>query len=270
MTEIDANLIFLPWVRRGAAAALLQPDTLGAGQPGLARTSASLQINSGRNVSVPVTVMGPGHVTGLDTRQVIRTDPAPGSRSFEPNYFPLIEFDEPSLPWLFTPAGPDAQARLRPWLCLVVVRAQDGVSLEPSQPGALPMLRISAPATLAAELPDPAASWAWAHAQVTADAGVGADHIPGLLAANPSGSLSRLVCPRMLQPGTNYLACVVPTFELGRQAGLGLPVGADDATQLAPSWGLTAQTAELPVYYSWQFATGPGGDFQSLALLLRA
>ena len=27
---------------------------------------------------------------------------------------------------------------------------------------------------------------------------------------------------------------------------------------------------ELPVYYSWEFATGPGGDFASLAALLRA
>ena len=61
--------------------------------------------------------MGPGHVIGIDPRQIVRTDPAPGSRDFEPNYFPLIEFDEPTLPWLFTPAGADAQARLRPWLC---------------------------------------------------------------------------------------------------------------------------------------------------------
>jgi hypothetical protein len=85
---------------------------------------------------------------------VIRTDPAPGSRTFEPNYFPLIELDEPALPWLFTPAGAGAQDRLRPWLCLIVVRVQDGVRLDPPATGPLPVLRISGPAKPAAELPD--------------------------------------------------------------------------------------------------------------------
>ena len=32
----DADLVFLPWVRAGAAAGLLDPDTFGSGQPGLA------------------------------------------------------------------------------------------------------------------------------------------------------------------------------------------------------------------------------------------
>ena len=37
----DADLVFLPWVRRGAAAALLDPDTFGANQPGVASATAS-------------------------------------------------------------------------------------------------------------------------------------------------------------------------------------------------------------------------------------
>ena len=98
----DADLVFLPWVRRGAAAAVLDPDTFTAAQPGTASTKAFIAINNRPPASVPITVMGPGYVTGLDRRQVVRTDPAPGSRTFEPNYFPLIELDEPSLPWLFT------------------------------------------------------------------------------------------------------------------------------------------------------------------------
>src|SRR5215469_914509 len=158
MTEAD--LLFLPWARRGAATAVLQPDTFGANLPGTASTTASLSINSTARAGVPLTVMGPGHVTALDTRQVIRTDPAPGSRTFEPNYFPLVELDEPSLPWLFTPASAGAQARLRPWLCLVVVRVQDGVQLAAPRAGALPVLRISPPASPGAELPDLTDGWA--------------------------------------------------------------------------------------------------------------
>ena len=59
----------------------------------------------------------------------MRTDPRPDTSDFEPNCFPSIEFDRPDFPWLFTPARANANAQLRPWLCLVVVRKQDGVQL---------------------------------------------------------------------------------------------------------------------------------------------
>ena len=79
-----ADLVFLPWMRRGAAAALAQPDTLGLSpQPGVAGADVTLALNGGAaSVKVPVRLMGPGHVTGLDARQIVRTDPAPGSRGF--------------------------------------------------------------------------------------------------------------------------------------------------------------------------------------------
>ena len=88
--------------------------------------------------------------------------------------------------------------------------------------------------------------------------------------ATPSGSLARLLCPRVLTSDTDYLACVVPAFELGRKAGLGQPITPEDEAQLAPAWDLSSSAVELPVYYSWRFATGAGGDFQSLAMLLTA
>jgi hypothetical protein len=263
----DADLVFLPWVRRGAAAALLVPDRFTSAQPGLASATASVTINNGPSASVPITVMGPGYVTGLDRGQVIRTDPAPGSHTFELNYFPLVELDEPSLPWLFTPAGANAQNRLRPWLCLVVVRVQDGVRLDPPSSGPLPVLRISRPADAAAELPDLKDSWAWAHGQVTSEAGVSVD---AQLSGNPERTVSRLLCSRILEPDTQYLACVVPTFLLGCKAGLSQEIKSADEERLEPAWTPSTHAVELPVYYSWPFATGTGGDFQSLAMLLRA
>src|SRR6478735_6407550 len=267
MTETDADLVFFPWIRRGASAALLTPDTNAAAMPGLTAATASVEINSSRTASTPVTVMGPGHVTGLDRRQIVRTDPAPGAVAFESNYFPLIELDEPSLPWLFTPAGANAQGHLRPWLCLVVVRQQDGVRLDPPASGGQAVLRISGPAKPGDELPDLTDSWAWAHGQLTAKT---SDDLAGLLASDPARSVARLVCPRVLTPDTSYLACVVPTFELGRRAGLGLDVRPEDEAKLEPAWTQAAPAVELPVYHSWTFSTGAGGDFQSLALLLRA
>ena len=109
---------------------------------------------------------GPGDVTGIDPQQVVRTEPRHLATDFEPNYFPAIEFDRPDFPWLFTPAKADAAGKLRPWLCLVVVRKQEGVTLRTDRNLPLPVLEIKAPARPERELPDLSESWAWAHAQV--------------------------------------------------------------------------------------------------------
>jgi hypothetical protein len=82
--------------------------------------------------------------------------------------------------------------------------------------------------------------------------------------------LSRLLCPRRLDPDTNYTACVVPTFELGRKAGLGIAISDNEVTAanaLAPAWSMkpTAPAqVTLPIYHQWRFRTGSGGDFESL------
>jgi hypothetical protein len=55
---------------------------------------------------------------------------------------------------------------------------------------------------------------------------------------------------------------VVPTFEAGRLAGLGLDNTGVAGMKLA--WTPASGTVSLPVYYQWSFATGPQGDFASL------
>ena len=94
---------------------------------------------------------------------MLRSEPRPDSTGVEPNYFAFVELAAPDLPWTFTPAAPDGQGRLRPWLVLVVVREQPGVSIGTG--AALPVLRIAEPAAPGAELPDLADSWGWAHVQ---------------------------------------------------------------------------------------------------------
>src|SRR5262249_12629276 len=81
----------------------------------------------------------------------------------------------------------------------------------------------------------------------------------------PERILSRLICPRDLRPDTDYLACIVPTFEIGALAGLGRTV---PATVPLDAWSATDARGELPAYYSWQFTTGRAGDFRSLVLRL--
>src|SRR5262249_2684467 len=177
--------------------------------------------------------------------------------------------------WLFTPACANTNSQLRPWLCLVVVRKQDGVQLTSTANTPLPTLQITAPAKPFVELPNLQECWAWAHAQAAANNGSGPNAVKAALDGAPELSLSRLICARVLIPETDGSACVVPTSDLGRKAGLGLPIADTDLTAtnaLAPAWTLTAAAptqVQLPVYYSWRFRTGAAGDFESLARRLK-
>ncbi len=275
-----ASLTFLPWVRQGVAAAINVPDTLGARQRAVIDLNATVTVNAAPSPSVTMNVRlrGPADVVGIDSNQIIRMDPHPGTSDFEPNYFPCVEFDRPDFPWLFTPASPAANAKLRPWLCLVVVRKQDGVTLASTAGSPLPVLQIAAPALPASELPDLAECWAWAHAQAAGDDSTeGA--VRNALNGSPERSLSRLICPRILAPNTSYIACVVPTFDLGRKAGLGIAIQDRDliaVTAMTAAWSLAPPPAGqqpapvvLPVYHDWEFRTGSAGDFASLAARLR-
>jgi hypothetical protein len=248
---------FLTWARRGIGASVKNPDS--GALPD--RTSLSVQLslsveqngtNTATPISMPVELFGPGDVIGLDPRHVIKTEPRDRTVNFEPNYLCGIEFDSPDLPWLFTPAAP-AGDRLRPWLALVALKPDefDLPKVAPHPLPALDVLKIVA-------LQDLADSWSWAHVQVSGDAAL-AD---ALLNA-PGNVISRLLCPRRLDPETSYTAFLVPAFEIGRQAGLGQDVSA--LTTADPAWTrATAGPLRLPIYYQFQFHTSDAGDFESL------
>jgi hypothetical protein len=258
------------------ATAIVAPDSLGAAQNAVADISVALTVNGSSNgvPAVAVRLRGPADVVGIDANQIIRTDPQPGSTDFEPTYFPCVEFDRPDYPWMFSPASANANSKLRPWMCLVVVQKQAGVTITKAPDVPLPMLQITTPAKPAKELPDLVDCWAWAHAQAAGDDSL-APTVQAALDGPPDANLSRLIAPRVLAPDTEYIACVVPTYEVGRKTGLGITVADKDLllatapTPLAPAWKTTQATVQLPVYFQWEFRTGAGGDFQTLASKLR-
>jgi len=269
------NYIFLPWVRQGAAAGIDTTD-MTANQPAVVSVSVQLGINNAPpDVQRQVRLYGPGDVVGIDPLQVVRTEPRAFATDFEPNYFPAIEFDRPDFLWLFTPAKADDQGKLRPWLCLVVIKKQQGVAISLDRNLPLPVLEIKSPARADHELPNLSEAWAWAHAQV-AGAQPQFAALKSPLGGDPALNVSRLLCPRRLDPLTDYIACVVPTFEQGRRAGLGQPVQMPNEQPplgLTPAWlsgdGSPAEV-RLPVYFQWEFRTGTGGDFESLVGQLKA
>jgi hypothetical protein len=251
---------FLPYSRRGAGVSIVTGETDATGRPQADVTlRAELQETGGAMRSAdhkqPYTVLGPGDITGIDPSQVILTSPRAGTHNMEPNYLVHIEFAHPDLPWLFTPEGPDGN-RLKPWIALVVVEESPTERRVVTRPGSRnPVLEANV-----AELPDLNESWAWAHVQT-----VEADGAPeGVLEnweANRGLVLSRLLCPRHLREDRSYVACVVPTFASGVQAGLGqVP---NKGRQ--PAWTADSGSVALPVYYHWRFKTGPAGDFETLA-----
>jgi hypothetical protein len=264
----------VPWVRRGLASL-----TPAATDKNYAMLQVALDVN-GQDVAGPqIRLLGPGEVTSMDVAAVIRTDPRDGADAFEPNYLASVELALPDLPWLFSPAAPDG-AKLRPWICLIVVVESNHVSLVIS-PGGPAVLHLDEAADLTAELPDLTHVDAWAHAQVIVDNSTGAaldgaavttgsvdcrvagPALNAALDANSAARLARLVAPHKLAANQEYLACIVPTYRAGVNAGLGLPVNEKD---LAPAWGAdTKAPLQLPVYYYFRFRTGPGGDFASLA-----
>ena len=265
----DASVVFLPWVRQGLAARITTPDPLKTPLPPQAPLGVTLGVNSIDAASVGVRLFGPADVIGIDPRQVVRTEPPVGTDNYESNDLAAVEFDNPDLPWLFTPAAADVQGRIRPWVVLVVVRKQDGVRLRPPRTEVLPVLEIGAPAVPSQELPDLVDSWAWAHAQIGWEKGATEDDLRNVLATRPELSVSRLLSPRLLASNTEYIACVVPAFESGRLAGLGSE--ADVNASLTPAWkvGPTLGSVTLPVYYSWEFRTGEREDFESIVARLQ-
>ncbi|WP_119070898.1 hypothetical protein [Aggregatilinea lenta] len=262
----QAQYRFLPWTRRGLVAEVQDPDTGGA-LPGRAKISVGVTVTNvpGTN-GIDMALYGPGDVLGIDTRLIVRASPRPGSTNVEPNYLPAIEFDPPDFPWMFSPAKAAGNQRLRPWLVLLVLDRAN-VKL-PKADRLRPLPTITIPAEVAAqELPDLSESWAWAHTQVMTEDTLPASQLPGELANEPDLNVSRLVCPRRLVPNHQYFACLVPAFDAGVLRGMG---GAPDPLQpLAPAWGPTPGEVQLPVYFHWEFATGPLGDFESLARKLK-
>ena len=286
MTPV-ATYSFLPWLRQGIANTIATAD----GDPAVttrARVRVELEL-TGDPVSgdTPLTqplaqdiaLYGPGDIVGIDARAVVRTEPSHLVGNFESNFLAAIDFYDEDFPWRYTPAAPDAsRLHLRPWITLVVLAKDEFEEGRSISGRPLPFVTI----TDATVLPAADELWAWAHVHfneplssgpdelVSSDMAAVLPRVAAIVARNRDAAYSRLVCPRRLDDNADYHAFVVPTFEPGRLAGLGLdPAGAPHAT--ASAWEPYAGRAEAtsyPVYYRWFFRTGSHGDFEFLVRLL--
>ncbi|WP_344586513.1 hypothetical protein [Actinomadura vinacea] len=282
---------FLPWLRTGLSTRITtDPGTADrATIPVKLRVTGDALEGGGtikQDVEKTLQLYGPGDVVGLDPRVISRTEPRPWMTNVEPNYLAHIEFYDEDLPWRYSPAPPDpATRRLLPWLAVIVLA---GTAEPAGDPNAeftegtvagrpLPSITVKDPA---ASLPPPAQLGAWAHVHVNGelDRVIASDDptaalasLRGVLSRNADLACSRLMCPRRLGPGTGYHAFLVPAFETGRLAGLGLDPALSPGA-LHSSWGPgypgRPEPGTLPYYHRWSFSTGSAGDFEFLVRLL--
>ncbi|HMJ46129.1 MAG TPA: hypothetical protein VK498_02305 [Ferruginibacter sp.] len=286
MSEPLATYSFLPWLRQGLANNITQGD-----KDNLVKLRASITINltvtatsvNGTDLlptPLPpktIELYGPGDIVGIDSRAIVKTEPRNWITNFEPNYLPYIEFYPEDFAWRYTPARPEGD-RLRPWLTLVVLKEdefEDGQNIKEKP---LPFFRMKDGKSTTGIFPKPAELWAWAHVHVNedlsndaapnaADAGSVNTAITNLIQQNPDHAYSRIVCPRKLETKIGYHAFLIPTFESGRLAGLGLPLDAG-LTATECGWE-NAANIEFPYYHRWYFRTGDVGDFEYLVNLLQ-
>ncbi len=81
---------------------------------------------------------------GVDPGVIARVFRTAGSFDVESNYFPLIEFEQPDLPWRYTPARANTADRLRPWMCLITLREDEIAEFqETGADGGLPVVTVT-------------------------------------------------------------------------------------------------------------------------------
>jgi hypothetical protein len=288
MSDTLPTYSFLPWLRRGIANTLTAADgdatvhTRAGIHVELALTGTPVGGAAPPNATFgqDVALYGPGDLVGVDNRVVVRTEPRNWITNYESNYLPAVDFYDEDFPWRYTPAAPSGDhLRLRPWITLVVLTEDEFDEAKDISGRALPYITIAD----AKVLPPAGDLWAWAHVHLNqsvagADDEIVTTDLPGLLGRvdsllgqHPDLGYARLLCPRRLADDTAYHAFVIPTFETGRLAGLGLdPAGAPFAT--ASAWADYAGRqggSQYPFYLRWYFRTGSHGDFEYLVRLLK-
>jgi hypothetical protein len=287
MSDDIGQYSFLPWLRNGIANSITNADG-----DTTVKTRASIHVELSASgtpvaggapivqpVAQDIALYGPGDIVGIEQRAILRTDPRPWITDYESNYLAAIEFYDEDFPWRYTPAAPgDGGLRLRPWITLIVLKDGEYADGQATLDQPLPFITVNNPGVF----PPANELWAWAHVHlnesvgasgelVSTDIGAVLARVQTILGENRDLAYSRLLCPRQLEDDTPYNAFLIPTFETGRLAGLGLdPTAAPYATQTAwDTYAGQAQPASHPVYYRWFFRTGDKGDFEYLVRLLR-
>lgn len=277
---------FISYIREGFSNTITEQDILGTPDTGtpLVQYTAKIYLNgeiTNPQHNLPIMLAGPGEITGIDEKVIVKKTPIPGDTNFSPTFVPFIEFYSPDFPWRYTAAAPseeddDHAKRLRPWLTLVTLEEDEFTLLEPVAEGLPSRFKLNNVGNLSKLIPSEQEIWAWAHVQINDDKtnsgnstvnSTVLNSYSDLIENSPDKIISRIISPRKLKLNKNYRAFLIPTFKRGIQAALNQEVLAG---KQEPGWyhnpvNPNTNPDYFPYYYSWGFSTGEYGDFESLA-----
>jgi hypothetical protein len=293
MSDEIGTYSFLPWLRQGLANNVETPAEADARRGQITVTvnviGSGLTEPGSRSFDKTLELYGPGDIIGIDAKVIVKTEPRNWITNFEPNYLPYIEFYDEDFPWRYTPSPPNGN-RLIPWLTLIILtdaEFDDGKNIL-NHP--LPYFTLKETIQADTVFPHEEDLWAWAHVHVNRDiVGAGADpddprshdqpamigNFKSVLNQNPDLAYSRILGSRNLAANMAYHAFLVPTFESGRLAGLGMNPDTETGFGVNTiAWssypGREAHDAmSYPYYHRWYFRTGSVGDFEYLVRLLK-
>src|SRR5262245_26177457 len=86
---------FVPWVKCGVGTATAAQEDLSEAVPSSAVLPVLLRINDRHDASINLRLFGPGDITGIDQRQIVRVEP-PQDRMVHP--FGKLTVREPVVP----------------------------------------------------------------------------------------------------------------------------------------------------------------------------
>lgn len=293
MSDKISTYSFLPWLRQGLANNIAATD-LDSGVKTRAKINVAIAISGTGVDAIPdnpppvskdVALYGPGDIVGIESRAIVKVEPHNWITNFEPNYLPYVEFYDEDFPWRYTPAAAKTDThRLRPWIMLVVL--EEGKEFEEGKNIAnkpMPFITVAEPQKV---LPDAGQLWAWAHVHINEDI-VQSDAqtkstntlsilplVDEIISKTPDLAYSRIVCPRRLKDNTAYHAFLIPVYESGRLAGIGLDPDTSPSEVHATFSAWEDYTGKqdpnaFPYYHRWFFRTGTVGDFEYLVRLLQ-
>ena len=261
---------YLPWVREGAAHAFDEPGHARAGareadgDAGSRRCRSACSSTTARASTCRCASTGPATSSGSTRAPSCAPTRSRARPTSSRTTSPASSSTTPTSRGSSRPPRPGRTGGCGRGSCSSSLRQSEDVTLTRRAASC----RCRSSTRRSAELPDLIESWAWAHAQVVQmDA---TQPVEQLLTSQPDQNLSRLLCPRRLEPETR-----VPRLRRagvrrraqgrarrgghrGRRGQARAGVGRDEAA-----------SCTLPVYYHWEFATGAGGDFETLARRLQ-
>ncbi|HEX8656227.1 MAG TPA: hypothetical protein VF690_01760, partial [Hymenobacter sp.] len=218
------------------------------------------------DTTLTVELNGPGDVVGINRAAILRTIPSDEEQRFSPLQLAGVEFREEDFPWRYSPAA--VNNRSRPW-CFVLALEESEFRARPQ--GTAPLASIEV--QQGNLFPEADKLWLWAHVQANQVFGTSPEEVntflQGLLQQNPGLAFSRVFSSRRLKPNTRYRGVLLPSFESGRLAGLGLPANRAAGSLTAWENKAAGEWIPFPIYYQWDFQTAAGSDFESLARLMQ-